>query len=334
MIKTQSYKVLFSSILPTYILKKEFSLSINYLPTDIPQNQFSLKVKNKSDLSLVPFTQSPTDEELFYSTSITAGYYILEYYHRTDPLPFYSKDFTVTYFDEARSWYNIAKDPFEINFYDMIGDYFVSTTPHTLNADGFREWLDCTYNQTKEITSCVFDTSDLALTLSKIVLRNPYNVILRSGGYFEVQFATIAFVECKGKTSKINPYNGECYRRCKQGENVYDYDDECLPKCPKRVDNINKYCVEEFEVEADNDNEIVIKGGTREQLEGLLFKYFDDFMTYQKTIVLDDCAFQLYEEDKPIQSEKFSILNSTNISKTLNLPGKIAIFKVDYKKPN
>ena len=120
----------------------------------------------------------------------------------------------LTNFDRSRVTYNLAKNPFIIDFIDITCDLSISQ----MTIDALP--LSCAYSST--VLSCELSTPSDISSLSE----QSYDIYNTS-----YLFHQISLINCTAPESKIDAVNGVCLSSCGD-QNKVDYNNECISECP------------------------------------------------------------------------------------------------------
>ena len=314
------YKDLFQPVLPCNFLNtKEFSIDLSLLShtSEIVQDDIQLKVYKINIRTPISFEKDATSY-VYRNTNIDYANYKYYLVYQNDQVPFYSNLFSLTSFDRTRWIYNYARDPFIIDFNDMLCDDGI--TQLTLTDSSLNIPLSCSYDDEETLLCELASSSDV----SKL-LEQEYDVYNQTN-----LFHHIKLVKCEKPTEKFDRSNGDCLSSCKLNTNdyIYTYNDECVASCPSGAGLINSFCIDDFVIFSEDDSTIKISGdlGT---LANLLLSNIDDFKDFAKTIISDEFAVQLFELGNPINDPSFSIIDTDSIEKELNSDSPLYMLKVD-----
>ena len=314
------YNELFQPVLPCNFLNtNEFSIDLSLLShsNEIVQDDIQLKVYKLNIRTPISF-EKDTTSYVYKNTNIDYANYKYDLVYQNDQVPFYSNLFSLTSFARTRWIYNYARDPFIIDFTDMLCDGGI--TQLTLTNSSLNIPLSCSYDNENSLLCELTSSSDITK-----LLEQEYDVYNQTN-----LFHHIKLVKCEKPTEKVDRSDGECLSSCKlnTNENIYTYNDECVASCPSSAGIINYFCIDDFDIFSEDDSTIEISGdlGT---LANLLLSNIDDFFDFAKTIISDEFAVQLFELGNPINDPTFSVIDTDSIEKELNSDSPLYMLKID-----
>ena len=297
-----NYQQLFNYVFPCNLIDNQhFSIDLTLLDKTnvINQDLISLSVYNANDQTKISFSKDSASYQFISNSIPHNNTYNYELFYSDDMISFYNSTFNLTNFDRTRITYNLAKDPFIIDFTDITCDLSISQmTIDTLP-------LSCSYTST--VLSCSLSNPSDISSLSE----QSYDVYNTS-----YLFHQVSLLNCVSPNDKIDAVNGVCLSSCSD-QNAVNYNNECIDECPSDTGNINGFCLDGFTVSSEDSDSITIEGDLA-TLQELIMNNIDAFLDYGKTITSSEYAIQLYETSSPIEDVSCSSIDTSDIEKVLN----------------